>query len=142
MCNSYPQLLRCDSTWNRSWIKIRIVGTKSNRTGIGAKIKVTAQTVAGAKPLVQIEEVRSGGSYYSQNDLRIHFGLESAKKADVEIVWPSGQKDTLAGLDVNRLYVVQEGGKVLKSEALKLRVQGSEHAYAQRSGELCDEEVF
>ena len=117
--NSYPQLLRCDSTWNRNWIKIRVVGTKSNRTGIGAKIKVTAQTIATGKPLVQIEEVRSGGSYYSQNDLRIHFGLESAKKADVEIVWPTGKKDILAGLDVNRLYVVQEGGKILKSETLR-----------------------
>jgi enediyne biosynthesis protein E4 len=117
--NSYPQLLRCDSTWNRNWIKIRIVGTKSNRTGIGATIKVTAQTVATGKPLVQVEEVRSGGSYYSQNDLRIHFGLESAKKADVEITWPTGKKDTLPALDVNRLYVVQEGGKILKSEALR-----------------------
>jgi hypothetical protein len=70
-----------------------------------------------AKPLVQIEEVRSGGSYYSQNDLRVHFGLDQAKKVDsLEIRWPSGAVDVLKDLDVNRLYVIQEGGKVLKTD--------------------------
>jgi hypothetical protein len=117
--NTYPQLLRCDSTLNRTWIKIRIVGTKSNRTGIGARIKVTGLLPENKKGIVQIEEVRSGGSYYSQNDLRIHFGLDTAKKADVEIRWPSGQTDTLNGLDANRLHVIQEGGKLLKSDPLR-----------------------
>jgi hypothetical protein len=98
----------------RHWIKVRLVGTRSNRTGIGARIVVTAENVPG-KPLKQVEEVRSGGSYYSQNDLRIHFGLDAATKADVEIAWPSGAKDALKGLDANRLYVVEEGGKVLKT---------------------------
>jgi hypothetical protein len=123
--NAMPQLLRCDSTLNRNWIKIRTVGVKSNRTGIGARIKVTART-GSAKPgkppdtpLVQIDEVRSGGSYFSQNDLRIHFGLDQAKFADVEIRWPSGQTDSLKNLDANRLYVIQEGGKILKSDALR-----------------------
>lgn len=118
--NSYPQLLRCDSTLNRNWIKIRTVGTKSNRTGIGAKIIVSAQPSPDGKKLpAQIEEVRSGGSYYSQNDLRIHFGLDTATKADVEIRWPSGQTDTLKGLAANHLYVIQEGGKILKTEGWK-----------------------
>ncbi len=123
--NALPQLLRCDSTLNRSWIKIRVVGTKSNRTGIGARIKVVAQTgtpVLTAKPgtpLTQIEEVRSSNGYFSSSDLRIHFGLGEAKKVDVvEIRWPSGAVDTLKELDVNRLYVVEEGGKILKNEAL------------------------
>jgi len=121
--NALPQLLRCDSTWNRGWIKIRTVGTKSNRTGIGAQVRVTAQTQSaplGSKPgtpLMQMDEVRSGGSYFSQNDLRLHFGLGDAKKADVvEIRWPSGAVDILKDLDVNRLYVIQEGGKILKSD--------------------------
>jgi hypothetical protein len=94
------------------------VGTKSNRAGIGARLMVTAQVDAkAAKPMVQIDEVRSGGSYYSQNDLRVHFGLDQAKKVDlVEIRWPSGAVDTLKDLDVNRLYVVQEGGKILKTD--------------------------
>jgi hypothetical protein len=67
--------------------------------------------------LVQIEEVRSSNSYYSASDLRIHFGLGEAKKVDlVEIRWPSGAVDSLKDLDVNRLYVIQEGGKILKAE--------------------------
>jgi hypothetical protein len=123
--NAVPQLLRCDSTLNRSWVKIRLVGTRSNRTGIGAEIKVVAQTgtpvltAKPATPLTQIEAVRSCNGYYSASDLRIHFGLGEAKKVDlVEIRWPSGTVDTLKDLDVNHLYVVQEGGKLLKAEAL------------------------
>jgi hypothetical protein len=137
--NAAPQLLRCDSTLHGSWVKIRLVGKKSNRTGIGARIKVVAQTgspVLAAKPgtagqpaavaqsqsaaaLTQIEEVKSCNGYYSASDLRIHFGLNEAKKVDlVEIRWPSGVVDTLKGLDVNRLYVIEEGGRVLKNEAL------------------------
>ena len=70
--------------------------------------------------MTQIEEVRSCNGYFSASDLRIHFGLGEAKKADlVEIRWPSGAVDTLKDLDVNRLYVIEEGGKILKNEALK-----------------------
>jgi len=129
--NAVPQLLRCDavpgeaSALKRSWVKIRLVGTKSNKTGIGARIKVVAQTgtgiVAGktVSALTQIEDVKSCNGYYSASDLRIHFGLGEAKKVDtVEIRWPSGAMDTLKDLDVNRLYVVEEGGKILKNEAL------------------------
>jgi len=122
--NAAPQLLRCDSALHRSWIKIRLVGVKSNRTGIGARITVTALTgtppltAMPDAPLKQMSEVRSCDGYYSANDLRIHFGLGDAKKADaVEIRWPSGTVDTLKDLDVNRLYVIQEGGKILKADA-------------------------
>jgi hypothetical protein len=94
---------------------------KSNRTGIGTRVIVTAKTVPSAdKPLVQMDELRSGGSYFSQNYMRMHFGLEQASKVDlVEIRWLSGQVDQLKDLDVNRLYTIQEGGKILKAEALK-----------------------
>jgi enediyne biosynthesis protein E4 len=118
--NAPPQLLRCDPVVTpgaapRNWIKLRLVGTTSNRTGIGARIAVTAENQPG-KPLRQIDELRSGGSYYSQNDLRLHFGLDTATKADlVEITWPSGTKDQLKNLQANNLYVIQEGGKVLKT---------------------------
>ena len=119
--NAIPQLLRCDSTLNRNWIKIKLVGVKSNRTGIGTRVLITAKTIPGAaKQLVQMDELRSGGSYFSQNDMRMHFGLEQATKVEmVEIRWLSGQVDQLKNLDVNRLYVIQEGGKILKTEALK-----------------------
>jgi hypothetical protein len=85
--NAVPQLLRCNSTLKRNWIEIKLVGVKSNRGGIGSRILVTAMTSPGAiKPLLQTEELRSGGSYFSQNDLRLHFGLEQAMKVDrVEI---------------------------------------------------------
>ena len=119
--NSIPQLLRCDTTLDRNWIKIKLVGVKSNRTGIGSRVIVTATTQPDAKkPLVQMDELRSGGSYFSQNDMRMHFGLEKATKVEmVEIRWLSGQIDQLKDLDVNRLYVIQEGGKILKAETLK-----------------------
>jgi hypothetical protein len=129
--NAVPQLLRCDaapgqaSTLKRNWIKIRLVGTKSNKTGIGARIKVVAQTgtpllnAKAGSPLTQIEEVRSCNGYYSASDLRIHFGLGEATKADlVEIRWPSGVVDALKDLEASQLYVIEEGGKVLKNEAL------------------------
>ncbi len=70
-------------------------------------------------PLTQIEEVKSCNGYYSASDLRIHFGLNEAKKV---VTWwrfvASGAVDTLKDLDVNRLYVIEEGGKILKNEAL------------------------
>ncbi len=119
--NSTPQLLRCDSTLNRNWIKFKLVGTKSNRSGIGSKIIVTAMTSPDSKgPLVQTDELRSGGSYFSQNDLRMHFGLDQAKKVDlVQVRWLSGQVDEFRDLEPNRLYVLEEGGKILKSETLQ-----------------------
>ena len=123
--NALPQLLRCDATVQRNWIKVRLVGRKSNRSGIGARITVTARTAAqdksglGKQPLQQVEEVRSGGSYYSQNDLRLHFGLDQATKADtIQIVWPSGTTDVLHDLAANQFYVIEEGGKVLKTMAM------------------------
>jgi hypothetical protein len=119
--NAIPQVLRCDSTLNRNWIKIKLVGTKSNRTGIGTRVIVTAKNKPNApKPLVQIDELRSGGSYFSQNDLRMHFGLDQATKVDsVEVRWLSGQVDRLTDLEANRLYVIEEGGKILSSDKLQ-----------------------
>ena len=118
--NAPPQMLRCDSTLKRNWIKIKLVGVKSNRSGIGTRVIVTAKTKPdAAKPLIQMDELRSGGSYFSQNDMRLHFGLDQAPKVDqVELRWLSGQVDSLKDLEVNRLYTIQEGGKVLKAEPL------------------------
>jgi hypothetical protein len=115
--NAIPQLLHCNSTLHRNWIKIKLVGTKSNRTGIGSRVIVTAKNTE--MPLVQMEELRSGGSYFSQNDLRMHFGLDQAAKVDqVEVRWLSGQIDKFKNLDVNQLYVLEEGGKILKQGPL------------------------
>ncbi|HEX3661475.1 MAG TPA: CRTAC1 family protein [Acidobacteriaceae bacterium] len=118
--NAGPQLLECQPILKRNWIKIKLVGVRTNRSGIGSRITVTATTVPGAgKPLVQMDELRSGGSYFSQNDLRMHFGLEQATQVDLlEIRWLSGQVDHLRNLAVNQLYVVEEGGRVLHAGPL------------------------
>ena len=108
--NDYPQLLRCDSKVENNWIKIRTIGTKSNRSGIGARLTCTTHPAGEAKPHQQIDEVRSGGSYISQSDLRVHFGLGKAEKVEVlEIRWPSGHLDTLKDVKANQLIFVKEG---------------------------------
>ena len=115
--NDFPQLLRCDSSTGNHWIKIRTIGTKSNRSGIGARIKCVCRPPELQKPMEQIDEVRSGGSYLSQNDLRIHFGLGKAPKADlIEIQWPSGTVDTLKDVAANQLIYVKEGAGIIKKE--------------------------
>jgi hypothetical protein len=101
--NDYPQLLRCDLSEKNNWIAIRTIGQKSNRSGIGARITCLA---GGRK---QVNEVRSGGSYNSQNDLRVHFGLGRVDAVNLEIRWPSGQIDTLEAVPVNRVVTVVEG---------------------------------
>jgi hypothetical protein len=118
--NSLPQLLRSDSTWNRNWIKVKTIGVKSNRTGIGARIRVVARTLPDStQAMTLIDEVRSGGGYYAQSDLRLHFGLDRAKTVDLlEVRWTTGQIDSFKNLEVNRLYTVSEGSKNLKSEVL------------------------
>ena len=101
-----PTLLRNDSDGGH-WITLRLVGVRSNRDGIGAK--VTAQ--AGGRR--QVAMVRSGGSYLSHNDMRVHFGLGATATVDqITIRWPSGQVDTLSGLAADRFYVAREGAGV------------------------------
>jgi hypothetical protein len=108
--NALPELLRCDSTNSNNWITIKAVGAKSNRSGIGARIKCTTEDGS------QIDEVRSGGSYYSQNDLRVHFGLGKRDKVKtIEIRWPSGQSDTLNDVAANQFITVKEGAGLLRA---------------------------
>ena len=87
-----PTLLRNDGGSGHHSILVKCVGTKSNRSAIGARVRVTRGDRS------QIDEVMSGSSYYSQSDLRLHFGLGTAAAADaVEVAWPSGLKETLPG---------------------------------------------
>ena len=117
--NGPPQLLRCDSQSGNNWIKVKTIGTKSNRTGIGTRIRCTTRPPDEPKPHVQTDEVRSGGGYISQNDLRVHFGIGKATKVDLlELSWLSGQVDTLKDLKPNMVYVVQEGKGIVSSTAL------------------------
>ena len=102
--NDVPQLLRCVSTLKNNWLKVKAVGVKSNRSGIGARVICT---IAGGHR--QMDEVRSGGSYISQNDLRVHFGLGKADRADLEVRWPSGTVDRLTNVPANQVVTVTEG---------------------------------
>jgi hypothetical protein len=112
-----PQLLRCDSKLDSNWIKVKCIGVKSNRTAIGARVKCTTHPPDEQKPHQQIDEVRSGGGYISQSDLRIHFGIGRADKVDVlEVRWPSGQIDTMKDVKPNQLVYVKEGQGVIKTE--------------------------
>jgi len=122
--NDYPQLLRCDSSDGHNWIKVRTIGTKSNRSGIGARLRCVTHAPDEPKPHQQIDEVRSGGSYISQNDLRVHFGLGKAENVDVlEIRWPSGHIDTLKDVKPNQLVYVKEGEGIVRSVSFGAKPQ-------------------
>jgi hypothetical protein len=98
-----PSLLRNESSNSNHWLKLKLVGTKSNRSAIGAKAIVSA---AGRR---QRQEVLSQSSFYSQNDLRLHFGLGSATSADVEIHWPSGLTEVYRDVKSNQILSLKEG---------------------------------
>lgn len=103
-----PMILRNTGAEGQHWIGFQLTGSKSNRLAIGARVKVTSGS------LTQIDEVRSGGSYLSQNDLRVHFGLGTASMVDaVEVRWPSGKLETLRNLKPDAYYRVREGEGVV-----------------------------
>jgi len=113
--NDFPQLLRCDSATGNNWIKIKTIGTKSNRSGIGARIKCVTHPPEDKHEHSQIDEVRSGGGYFSQNDLRVHFGIGKAEKVELlEIRWPSGLVETLKDIKSNQVIFVKEGEGILR----------------------------
>jgi hypothetical protein len=109
-----PMILRNQGVPGRHWVSFELAGTKSNRLAIGARIKL----IAGG--MTQTDEIHSGGSYLSQNDLRLHFGLASLTKIDrVEIRWPSGKTDTLTDLPADQFYTVLEGAGVVPAERIR-----------------------
>jgi hypothetical protein len=109
--NETPILLRNDGAEKNRWLKVKVAGTRSNRTGLGARVRIVAGEHA------QIQEVRSGGSYISQNDLRLHFGMGLVEQADlVEVHWPSGQVDTVKNIATNQVLHIKEGAGLVKAE--------------------------
>jgi hypothetical protein len=108
-----PLILRNEGGNHNHWIEFDLAGTKSNRLALNARLRA----VAG--DLIQVDEVRSGGSYLSQNDLRIHFGLATHDHLDrLEILWPSGKTETISNLAADRLYSVKEGEGVVPQKNL------------------------
>ncbi len=101
--NALPSLLRNDAP-RQNWITVRLTGVKSNRSAIGAR--VTVET-SGHR---QIDEVMSGGSFYSQNDLALHFGLGKADTIDrLAVRWPSGETQEWKRIAANRRIAIVEG---------------------------------
>jgi hypothetical protein len=102
--NAAPSLLVNQLRTPNHWIAIHTVGTKSNRDGIGARISVKTAT------RVQVDEVRSGSSYNSNNDMRVHFGLGSANKIEwVETRWLSGLVERFTNLAIDTIHTIKEG---------------------------------
>src|SRR5579862_659760 len=108
--NEPPSLLRNDVSGKHHWLKVKLIGVKSNRSAIGAR--VTA--IYGEKR--QAQEVLSQASFYSANDLRLHFGLGDAATADLEIRWPNGVLEKISKVAADHLVWIKEGAGVIKTE--------------------------
>jgi enediyne biosynthesis protein E4 len=107
-----PLILQAQGGPQNHWISLQLEGTQNNRMALNARVKVTAGE------LVQTGQLLSGGSYLSQHDLRLHFGLGVHEQIDkAEIVWPGGKTETLANLAADRFYHVKAGSGVVKSDA-------------------------
>ncbi len=106
-----PSLLRNDGGNKQNWIKIKLVGTKCNRTAIGARVRV----FTGKH--VQMDEVHSGTSVMSQSDLRLHFGLGKVETVDlIEVKWPTTQKiEKFTQVKANQIITIREGGGIVSS---------------------------
>jgi hypothetical protein len=116
-----PQLLRNDldhAAGSSHWLQILLIGTKSNRDGVGARVKVTAGD------LVQYDQRKGGMSYQSAQDPRLHFGLGSRTKVDsVEVRWPSGIVTRLENVAADQAIAVKEGGGILPREFPRARAR-------------------
>jgi hypothetical protein len=99
-----PSLLVNQAHYNNHWLGIKTVGTRSNRDGIGARVSIKAGT------RIQVNEVRSGSSYNSSSDLRLHFGLGAADKVDwVKVRWPNGATEQFQVTGIDKLVTLKEG---------------------------------
>jgi enediyne biosynthesis protein E4 len=102
--NAPPDLFRTESDPGRHWVLVKLVGTASNKSAIGARLALTA---GGA---TQWQEVRGGGSYISQNDLRAHFGLGALSRVErLRVRWPGGLEEEWTDLAVDRVHTLREG---------------------------------
>ncbi len=113
--NEPPSLLRNDVSGTGHWLKVKLIGTKSNRSAIGARVMVR---YSGK---VQAQEVLSQASFYSANDLRLHFGLGVADKVDLDIRWPCGNSEKISSAPVDHLVIIREGAGIIKAEAFQKR---------------------
>ena len=107
-----PSLLRNDLSGNHHWLKVRLIGVKSNRSAIGARVLVHY----GRK--IQAQAVLSQSSFYSASDPRLHFGLGAETTADIEVIWPNGFKERFKRIAANQLVTIKEGVGILPGNGL------------------------
>jgi enediyne biosynthesis protein E4 len=110
--NDLPSLLRNDGGNEQNWVKIKLVGTKCNRTAIGARVRIVTGTHS------QIDEVHSGSSVMSQGDLRLHFGIGKATIVDlIEVKWPTTQKiERFTQVKANQILTIREGSGIVSTK--------------------------
>lgn len=111
--NEPPSLLRNDAPAGNHWLKVRLEGTKSNRSAIGARVRVRY----GGK--VQAQCVLSQTSYLSASDPRLHFGLGKVSSADIEVIWPTGKSDAYPGQAADQLITIREGQGIVKGRPFR-----------------------
>jgi hypothetical protein len=124
-------LLRNDNGNQNDMLRVKTVGTRSNRDGIGAK--VTVKTNGGMRLFAM---VKTGSSYLSQSELPLTFGLgkpEAGRTVSIEIVWPSGQKDTIPDIKPNQFITVKEGKGIISARPIVFSKTGSPQSSAQAS---------
>ncbi len=107
-----PVLLRNDGALPGHWLKVRLIGTKSNRSAIGARV------IARYNGRAQAQERQAQSSFLSANDPRLHFGLGEAKSADLEVWWPSGRRDRFPAVPARRLVTIREGAGIVETKNL------------------------
>ena len=107
--NEPPSLLRNDITGSPHWLKVKLEGVKSNRSAIGARVLVRC----GGK--TQAQAVVSQSSFYSCNDPRLHFGMGACTAADIDVIWPSGVRETIKQVAADQLITIREGAGVVPS---------------------------
>ncbi len=111
--NEPPSLLRNDAPSGNHWIKVRLEGTKSNRSALGSRVLVHY----GGK--VQAQCLTSQSSFLSSNDPRLHFGLGKVTTVDVDVYWPTGVKEALKGVAADQLLTIREGQGIVKGRPFR-----------------------
>jgi hypothetical protein len=106
-----PMILEAKSDPSHHWVSFELEGSPANRLALNARVRITTGNSQ------QLEEIRSGGSYLSQSDLRLHFGLENSARIDkVEIIWPNGATQTFQDVPADKFYHLKQGGALTQNK--------------------------
>ncbi|MCC7154083.1 MAG: CRTAC1 family protein [Bryobacterales bacterium] len=115
--NEPPSLLRNDVSGDNHWLKVRLIGTKSNRSAIGARVTVRY----GGRQ--QVQELCAQSSFYSTSDRRLHFGLGKASSANLVVRWPSGASETFEAVAANQLVTIKESSGIIAKETFSRKAR-------------------